>query len=229
MPLILRKHNADGSLLVLWEITESEAELEAYCTEGEVSWASQRRSSAHRLQFLSWRALLHNELPEATVSYNSEGAPQLLNPTPTPYCHISVSHSKGFSAMLLSQVRCGVDIEEYTRDLSRAQSRFVREGEASLSKTVRPSELFPAVVWCAKEALYKWARTPGVDFLQQIQLHEYPDPGTLRGEAHPTDEETPSNKGTLWGEVHLPDEPSKSTLLRYFQHQTLCVVYTCLR
>ena len=69
-------------------------------------------------------------------------------------------------AVCLSDVPCAVDIEPETRDFSRAAPRYMSPSELALSG----DPLLPAAVWCAKEALYKYARRPGLDLLHDLRV-----------------------------------------------------------
>lgn len=69
-------------------------------------------------------------------------------------------------AVCLSDVPCAVDIEPEARDFSRAAPRYMSPSELALSG----DPLLPAAVWCAKEALYKYARCPGLDLLHDLRV-----------------------------------------------------------
>ena len=51
-------------------------------------------------------------------------------------------------------------------DFSRAAPRYMSPSELALSG----DPLLPAAVWCAKEALYKYARRPGLDLLHDLRV-----------------------------------------------------------
>jgi phosphopantetheinyl transferase len=100
---------------------------------------------------------------DIAISYDSSGAPVVGKG------YIGVSHTRGWVAVVWSPEACAVDIELAARNISHSTtSRFISSEERSLADSSNP--LFPASVWCAKEAAYKYARTPGLDFLEDIRI-----------------------------------------------------------
>lgn len=89
-----------------------------------------------------------------------------------PLRHIGVSHSHGYAAVILSAQPCAVDIEPADSDFSRAARRFISPQEQALQPCALPEALFPALVWCAKEAVYKWVRISGLSLLHDIRITE---------------------------------------------------------
>ena len=89
-----------------------------------------------------------------------------------PLRHIGVSHSHGYAAVILSAQPCAVDIEPADSDFSRAARRFISPQEQALQPCALPEVLFPALVWCAKEAVYKWVRISGLSLLHDIRITE---------------------------------------------------------
>ena len=89
-----------------------------------------------------------------------------------PLRHIGVSHSHGYAAVILSAQPCAVDIEPADSDFSRAARRVISPQEQALQPCALPEALFPALVWCAKEAVYKWVRISGLSLLHDIRITE---------------------------------------------------------
>ncbi len=78
------------------------------------------------------------------LSHNADGKPLI------PEGNISISHTKGYVAILFSHsYSVGIDIEFPSERVKRVASRFLRPDEAYESLTDLQ------VVWCAKETLYK--------------------------------------------------------------------------
>lgn len=141
----------------------AEADLESCATAEELQSVEGITATSRRLERLAWRALLRSLEPEARVEYLPSGKPQILN---SQYQHISVSHCRGAVAVVLADRGCGVDVECRSRNFERVQSRYMTQQERSLST----HEDWAAVVWCAKEALYKMAGREGVDFLSDVVI-----------------------------------------------------------
>lgn len=139
------------------------AELERNATAAELKSVEGITSASRRAERLAWRALLRSLEPKATIEYLPSGKPQILN---SKYQHISVSHCSDSVVVALSEKPCGVDVERIDRNFERVKSRYISEPEFKLS-----AELYwAAVVWCAKEALYKMAGREGVDFKKDIVI-----------------------------------------------------------
>ena len=69
-------------------------------------------------------------------------------------------------AVCISPKRCAVDIEPASRDFSRAESRYTTPSERALSD----DPLWPGIVWCAKEALYKYSGRRELDFRKDLRI-----------------------------------------------------------
>lgn len=137
--------------------------LERGATEEELQSAEGISSQSRRAERLAWRLLLRSILPTAQVEYLSSGKPEIKN---SQYHHISVSHCRDFVAVAIATKPCGIDVERYDRNFERVISRYMTAEEQSLSE----DEHWAAVVWCAKEAMYKMAGREGVDFKRDMQI-----------------------------------------------------------
>lgn len=134
-----------------------------WTTDEERRRAAAFGSARRRAEFLTWRAVVRRELGrDVGIAYNELGAPVVTGRE----VHISVSHCDGRVAVCLSSAPCAVDIEPETRNFSRAASRYLADAERALSD----DPFFAGVVWCAKEALYKYAGRAELDFLTDLRI-----------------------------------------------------------
>ena len=97
-------------------------------------------------EFLSVRALLSVMTGDDTlvIAHEPSGKPTLTG------WHISISHTKGFAALILSPSQpVAVDIEQRSDRVRRIASRFIRPDEqaGSIERML--------TLWSAKETLYK--------------------------------------------------------------------------
>lgn len=124
-------------------------------------------SSAHRRrEVLAWRSIVRRELgSDCAIGYDEWGAPVVGNSD----THISVSHCRDLVAVVISDTPCAVDIEERGRNFEGVSARYMTEQERSLSTDTDWS----AMVWCAKEALYKYYRKGGVEIREDIKILGY--------------------------------------------------------
>lgn len=148
----------------LWTSPPLTAEESArWTTPEERSAAAAFASERRRAEFLTWRAVVRRELgDDVGIAYDALGAPILTNRA----VHISVAHCAGRIAVCASPERCAVDIESETRDFSRAASRYLTAEEKALSD----DSCWPGIVWCAKEALYKYAGRRELDFRRDLRV-----------------------------------------------------------
>ncbi len=132
------------------------------CTPAADRDAAAAFTPRRRAEYLSWRAVIYKELGPVKIGYDPSGGPVIEDSA----LHIGVSHAAGQVAVAISENRCAVDIESSDRDFSRAAARYMTPQEMMLDG----GPLTPGIVWCTKEALYKYARTPGLDLLEDLTV-----------------------------------------------------------
>ena len=71
--------------------------------------------------------------------------------------------------MAIATKPCGIDVERYDRNFERVKSRYMTAEEQSLSV----DDHWAAVVWCAKEAMYKLYGRKGVDLINDLSVTSY--------------------------------------------------------
>lgn len=148
------------------EAIASEETLLALATAEDRAFVEQFGSAKRRCEVLTWRAMVRRELGEAVaISHDEYGAPQV----DTPDTYISISHSRDRVALLISDTPCAVDIEDATRNFRNVSSKYLSLSEQILAERYN---LF-AEMWCAKEALYKYHRKGGLDYVEQISILDY--------------------------------------------------------
>ena len=106
----------------------------------------------------------------ARIAYRPDGAPFL----PDLPLHISISHTKGYAAVLLQErPAAGIDIEYRSGRVSKIRSRFMNpEEEAGIDKEHETEHLL--LHWCAKETLFKMIGREEVDFLRHLHVRPFP-------------------------------------------------------
>ena len=139
-------------------------EMAGWVTAAELQATEAFGSERRRLEYLSWRALVRQHYGVALqFAYNTLGAPYLVN---HPEYHLSVSHTDDAVVVLVSEHRCGVDMERLDRRFRHIQTKYLTAEEESLSDHPH----FLAIAWCAKEALYKYAGERALDFRRDLRL-----------------------------------------------------------
>lgn len=153
----------DNRVRLFVERVDACAAWERLLTEEDLKAAASLCAGRRRQEFLAWRSLVRRELGAVGIGYASTGAPQLADGG-----GLSVSHCNQYVAVCLADGPCGVDVECLDRNFSRIASRYASAGELALDDDPR----LPAALWCAKEALYKFAGRTGLDLRHDLHIAE---------------------------------------------------------
>ncbi len=141
-------------------------------TAQDIASASRFQNERRRNEHLAWRRIVRRELGrEVVIDYDDTGAPCV----DTPNIYISIAHCPERVAVAIAEERIGVDIESRERNFLVAASRFMSKEERALCH----DEDWAAMVWCTKEACYKYHGKRGIDLLDDIRI-EYYNPTTRR-------------------------------------------------
>jgi phosphopantetheinyl transferase len=169
MPLI-RHTPVEEGLLALWRLEESTGQLLSgwSLSPAEQAFYETITHPRRRNEWLAARRMIRQVLgPDASTDYDEKGRPVLVGRPG----HISLSHSDETVALYYSSEPCGVDIERCTRRFDRASERYVSPAERNLPGA--DDNRFLPSMWCLKEAAYKWACTPGLDFIRDIRVEAH--------------------------------------------------------
>ena len=86
-----------------------------------------------------------------------------------PFCdgvHFSISHTKNFVAVIVSNKPVGVDIEYKSDRIFRITEKFMHPDELKTLSECSEKQKFALICWCAKETVYKIIEENGVDFAE---------------------------------------------------------------
>lgn len=161
MPIFHSLNNRDKTEVFIWKITETEAFLRSGI---ELSENSKNRlftmsSNLHRRGFLSIRHLLKIAgYSDLQLFYTDNGKPHLEDGR-----HISITHSFEFTAIIISDVPIGIDIEKQREKIKRIAPKFIGYEEDFISSIDNPVKEL-TVVWGAKESMYKLYGKKGLGF-----------------------------------------------------------------
>ena len=181
--MIYYDKQTDGIRVVVWHVTEEYEELlsmlpdaESVQNEAEQQFSSEFR----RVEWTAVRVLLYTVLDrQVHISYNEQGAPLLPD---YEGLHISISHTKGYVAIALSETAVvGIDVEQIERldtsnqfndkekmpRVEKVRSRFMRNDE--YAETIVGMLLH----WSAKETVFKVLGREGVDFQDEMKVQPF--------------------------------------------------------
>lgn len=173
----------DGIRVVVWHVTEEYEELlsmlpdaDSVQNEAEQQFSSEFR----RVEWTAVRVLLYTVLDrQVHISYNEQGAPLLPD---YEGLHISISHTKGYVAIALSETAVvGIDVEQIERlDTSNQfnDKEKVPRVEKVRSRFMRNDEYAETIVgmllhWSAKETVFKVLGREGVDFKDEMKVQPF--------------------------------------------------------
>lgn len=183
MPIVFNKNIDDQTILAVWKIEETEAELIAglQLKQHELDIIATLSNSKRALHWLSTRLLLRTMLNTADYidcQMDDHGKPYLVNSD----THISLSHSYDYAAVLISKGKqVGVDIELIKMKIKSIKHKFLSDVELA-QKQIGDNTNGLYVAWCAKEAIYKWHGKKGLEFKQHIHIKPFKlkDEGSLQ-------------------------------------------------
>ena len=169
MSLFYQHNINETTRLAIWKIEEQENFfLQHVPLQREITHPHKR------LQHLAARYLLKHLFPD--FPYEEI----LIADTRKPYLpneqyHFSVSHCGNYAAALVSSDhRVGMDIEKPSDKIERIMHKFMHKNDlfylGSSSPGLSPLHLL-AVMWSAKEALFKWHSLGEMDFKEYMQLN----------------------------------------------------------
>ncbi|MEI9912388.1 MAG: 4'-phosphopantetheinyl transferase superfamily protein [Bacteroidota bacterium] len=183
MPVFFQHQINDTTRLGIWKIEETEEFF-----KGNVP---QHRDVTHphkRLQHLAGRFLLQflfPDFPYELIQIADTRKPFL----PDEQYHFSISHCGDYAAAIVSKdKRVGIDIEIPVEKISGIMYKFLSAKEHGIFNLIpgtgdnssANTYQAPTIFWSAKEAVFKWYASGGVDFRRQIQLlKKNPATGTI--------------------------------------------------
>ena len=147
-----------GVSLGLWQMDESPEQLfdlYPHLLPYRSSLDDKYKNDGRKLEFLAIRALMYvmlrvNGASKGLLSHagdfthNGQGKPLFRG------YHVSISHTKGYAALILSKKsEVAVDIEYMSDRVERIASKFLRKDERADSLDAK------LVHWCAKETVFK--------------------------------------------------------------------------
>jgi 4'-phosphopantetheinyl transferase len=182
MPVLFKEFLQNGSIIGIWQITESVDELytKIKLTKEEDIILNTYKNENRKKQWLSYRVLIKVLVEENyQIAYADFGKPSLRLQSKNK--HISITHSGDYSAIIINEnLFVGIDIEKPAKRIDRVSERFLSENELGFIDTRNRYEHL-TICWAAKEALFKIHGNLCYDFIQQIIIDpfEFSDSGVI--------------------------------------------------
>lgn len=170
MPLFQKIVINDDTQALVWKITESFDELFQTVALKDVSLARLEgmKSESHQKGFLSVRKLLMEAgYTDFDLYYDAYGKPYLDDGK-----HISISHSHGFSVIVVSNVNIGADLEIIKEKTLKLAPRYM--DVSHLENLSEADQLKKAtIIWGVKESVFKIKNEIGISFKDDIFESEF--------------------------------------------------------
>ncbi|GGB91511.1 4'-phosphopantetheinyl transferase family protein [Dyadobacter sediminis] len=207
MPLVHSEKIDKTSTLLLWELTETEAELRkmlgnAYNSEDLLKITHLQKQR----EWLASRLLIQQLAEQFGITYNGthkdeHGKAYLVNNN----SHISITHTFEYVAVVINpESAVGIDMEKTDAKLQRTSRKYLSGPEFEHAG----NELaILCTYWCAKEALYKLYGKKKISFKNSIYIQ-------------PFDAEMPVLTGILTDEDRVI---TSSIYLRWFNGHCLAI------
>jgi phosphopantetheinyl transferase len=160
----------------IWRITESWQELLELLINKDVYYSGVMKISSgkRKQEWLAVRLLLqHLSGSDAYIEYRENGAPFLSGSA----CHISISHTKGFAVIILSENKNpGVDMEYRSERAWKLRKKYMSEIEWNMIMSLNAdvdAVAIASICWCAKETAFKILGETGVDFSEHLHIEPF--------------------------------------------------------
>lgn len=168
MPLYKSDEVTPGTRLYIWKIIETEEELACIpLKEACVGRALRMKNAQHRKGFLSVRWLLKEAgYTDFDLHYDADGKPYLEDGN-----YISITHSYGFSAIIVSNKNVGIDMELRREKVITIADKFIDKEFEYLNPGHLGSYMkMLIVIWGVKEAVFKMISRDGLSFKQHMNV-----------------------------------------------------------
>ena len=178
MPLFY-EHINDVVKIAIWHIVE-----EKNFFLNKVPLPREITHPHKQLQHLAGRYLLqylYPDFPYELIAIADTRKPFL----PNEAYHFSISHCGDYAAAIVCKSnRVGIDIELITNKVEKIKHKFLNEEEMAHVESQVSNVKYLTLLWCCKEAIFKWYGRGEVDFKKHIHLKtsNFKNGGLIKGE-----------------------------------------------
>ncbi|MDO5978488.1 4'-phosphopantetheinyl transferase family protein [Flavivirga spongiicola] len=173
MPLYKTINPNSKTTVKIWKIDESYDDLmqSVYLKPKSLERVLGMKSELHQRGFLSVRCLLAEfGYQDSDLSYDENGKPHLKDGK-----QISITHSFHFSAIIISDLIVGIDVEKQRDKITIIAHKFIGYENDYLGENDENYIEKLTAIWCIKESLYKLFATPGLSFQKHCLVIPFSD------------------------------------------------------
>lgn len=171
MPLHKVVYLQPNTKLYLWKISEDYNTLfkEVRLKDSSLARLEGMKSESHQKGFLAVRMILqHLEYTDFDLLYDEFGKPHLKpQGCSIKDLELSISHSHDFSAIVISEQKVGLDLEQLKEKTLKIAPRFM---DISHLENLSTEEKIKkaTVIWGIKESIFKLKNEVGISFSDHI-------------------------------------------------------------
>jgi 4'-phosphopantetheinyl transferase len=170
--LFIQEKLSEGFTLGIWKVEETTEQILQMLQQQDwyLPYLSTISHEGRKKEWLAVRVLLKQLCgEEKKIAYNGNGSPYLEDNT----FNISISHTKGYVAVLLHPVNNpGLDIERVNERILYLKHKFLRDEEQQ-QICGNNEQTLATLLWSAKESLFKVLNAEGVDFREHLFIHDF--------------------------------------------------------
>jgi len=160
------KSISDHAALGLWHMSETWEEMKAMVNlpESEFQILTEKKTDHRKQEWLACRILLQEMTQcEPIIAYDKNRKPHMKGSMQ----QLSLSHSGAYASVYIHDSQSvGVDLQQMKPSIAKGADYFLNEKEqlwADLN-----DNLLLHLIWCAKEAAFKYAGDPDLDLKKHI-------------------------------------------------------------
>ena len=145
-------------------VSKADISEDTFLFPAEILGLEKVKHPTRRFEFIGVRQLRNKMIPNHEITYLPSGKPTLKE---SPF-QISISHSEQTICLGVSKLNIGLDIEVPKNRILKITSKFCSKEDATLFNKECLHEM--TLLWTIKEAAYKKASLPGLDFKKEIKI-----------------------------------------------------------
>lgn len=159
--------------IAIWHITEEIDELKELYKESSIIEqieANYNNPKRQREQLISHILVKHLLGKAKAIKHHANGMPYIEE---CPELFLSISHSRKSIAVAISNTPIGIDLEEIERKQYTLLKKYASKTEQDWVENNgngNEKQFISAIIWSAKEAIYKLANTEGLLFESEIEI-----------------------------------------------------------
>ncbi|SKB91911.1 4'-phosphopantetheinyl transferase family protein [Dyadobacter psychrophilus] len=166
MAICYIKSISDDSTLGLWHMTESWQEMQemANLPNSEYLPLEEKKTDRRKQEWLACRILLQEMIhSQPLIKYDENRKPRIKNSTR----QLSMSHSGDYASVYVHDNKpVGVDLQQMKPSISKGADYFLNDAEQHWVDLNDNVQLH--LIWCAKEAAFKYAGDADLDLKKHI-------------------------------------------------------------